>query len=151
MNLRQPVPRLDDNLQQHLVCTQALIDLLVEEKTALLGQDVDSLARVCAAKAEAAASLQALSTALHKLCGCSDAAGIEARLRQQPASLTLWQQLLQLAARCQQANLENGALLLERQVRVRSMLQLMQQGERPVYRRSGTAGTEGTRRALALA
>jgi flagellar biosynthesis/type III secretory pathway chaperone len=144
---------LRENLDQHLACAAALEQLLAEEKAALTANDLAGLEQLCAAKSAAAQSLQALSQRLYRLCGCSDAAGIERHLRSAggEAALAQWQELLRRAGRCQQANLENGALLLERRTRVRSMLQLIRRGEQPLYGPGGQAPTGAERRALASA
>jgi len=150
--IRQPQLSLNENLVQHIGCAEGLVKLLAEEKLALMANDLDGLTRLCAAKAEAALTLQALSAQLNKTCG-GDATVVASHIEKNGSSTQRrqWQDLLKLAARCQQANLENGALLLERQVRVRSMLQLMQRDEKPLYGRGGTSPLLASRRALALA
>lgn len=144
---------LNDLLNQQLNCAESLLRILTDEKTALLANDIEGLQKLCETKSAAAQTLQDLSAQLNKLCGSAIAAQIESFIRKQnqPQALGAWQSLLKAAARCQQANLENGALLLERQVRVRSLLQLIHRDERPLYGRAGASTLATPRRALALA
>lgn len=153
MTSRQNALAIKENLAQHVSCTETLLKILAEEKAALLGSDVDSLTRLCEAKSSAALTLQSLSARLNKACGSNDARQVEAHIRAtgETESIGRWEELLRLAARCQQANLENGALLLERQTRVRSMLQVLQRGEKPLYDRGGSSPLAASRRALASA
>lgn len=150
---RQPQTSIHENLVQHVGCAEGLLKLMAQEKAALLATDLEGLAQLCEAKANAAQTLQALSLQLNRACGGDSAdAGAYIEKSGDARLQKLWQQLMKLAVGCQQANLENGALLLERQTRVRSALQLLQpRDEKPLYGRSGASPLQASRRALALA
>lgn len=151
---RQTIFSIKENLAQHVACAETLLKLLADEKSALLGNDIDTLSRLCESKASAAATLQILSQRLNKACGSGDPLRIEAHISAGGDAdlLQRWRELLKLAARLQKLNLENGALLQERQTRVRSILQTLQRGsDKPLYGRDGASPLAAARRALALA
>lgn len=150
---RQTPLSLADNLNQHIVCAEALLSLLAEEKAALLNNDLAGLEKICESKSAAAGDLQTLSLSLNRLCGAQDGAGVERFIRNSgdTAQLQHWQTLTRLAARCQQSNLENGSLLQLRQNAVRSMMGMLQREERPLYGRRGHVPHSSGRRALAQA
>lgn len=144
---------LDDNLGRHISCAENLAKLLAEERDVLLSNDLEGLERICVSKSAAAQELQSLSASLNRGCGASNASAIENFIRHHGDALSLgrWNSLRELAAHCARANLENGALLQERQTRVRSLLQVIQQDTRPLYGRSGASPVPAMKRALASA
>lgn len=143
---------LGDNLNQHVINAQALIDILSRERAALMSQDVEALAELSQSKSAAAELMHHLGNSLRKMCGGAEGKAVESFICRQTNGLELlarWQLLLQLAARCQQANLENGVLLQDRQQRVRASLQLIRQLPRPLYGRAGAMSQDNGKRALA--
>ncbi len=151
-----PLPqRLADNLAAHLDCSQLLLTTLEHEHHALLANDVGSLEQLTATKAAAAHRLAELGGALNRLRSESGVRTIEellARLDSSGASRARWQELIDLAARCSDANRGNAALLDARQSQIRSALRLLGQGAAPsTYGRYGTAGVAHASRALGLA
>lgn len=143
---------LGDNLNQHVINAQALIDILSRERAALMSQDVEALTELNQSKSAAATQLHQLGVSLKKLCAGAEGKAVETFICRQTDGLELlarWQLLLQLAARCQQANLENGVLLLDRQQRVRASLQLIRQSPRPLYGPAGAMSQDNGKRALA--
>jgi flagellar biosynthesis/type III secretory pathway chaperone len=143
---------LRENLQEQIACAARLEQILMREKDVLISADLLILEQLCAEKSAQAETLQLLNRKLFRHFDISDASSFESRLRaQHPGLLPQWDELLQLAARCQRHNLENGALLIERRARVLSMLQVIHGRERPLYGRQGISDGDGGGRALASA
>jgi len=143
---------LGDNLNQHVIIAQALIEILAKERAALMIQDVETLVEVNHAKSTSAEQLHQLGISLKKMCHGAEGKAVESFICRQINGLELlarWQQLLQLADRCQKANLENGVLLQERQQRVRASLQMIRQAPRPLYGRAGSMNQDTGKHALA--
>lgn len=103
-------------LDQQIDLAGTLESLLQAEYQALLGSDIARLAELVSEKRRAAESLERSSLALSQQTGGVPAAampylGHEAQMR--------WQQLGVVAERLRSQNLHNGALLNERQNRLR--------------------------------
>lgn len=110
------LPLIDDQLR----LAGVLETLLRDEEQALLGSDLAQLAALVAQKRSAAEALEQASAALSRHTDgdphrAVDRADIETRQR--------WQALGQSAERLRRQNLVNGALLNERQNRLRWVLQ----------------------------
>lgn len=151
---RPPSSPLAENLNQHVITAQSLIEILARERAALMSQDVEALSAVNADKSAAATDLQRQGAALVALAGGAEGKALEAFICRQPDGLELlarWQLLLQLAGQCQNANMQNGILLQDRQQRVRASLQLIRQSPRPLYGPAGAIDADTGKRALARA
>lgn len=146
---------LRQNLDAHVACMSALLELLGREHQALLGSEAAALEQVSSEKSRAVAQLQKLSLQLSALPGIGGGAALEQAIARAGGELLrLWQELMTLAARCQQANITNGALIDARQAQVRWTLRHMLGGGTSAartYGRSGISRDDGARRILASA
>ena len=140
-------------IEQQIGCTEALLAAMRSERGALLGGKLEELEQACADKLAAANKLQSLGAQLAQLQAAPRQ--IEALLLRAPDSasaLARWRQLLGLAAACQQHNLENGALLDQRQMQLRRTRRaLLGDQAAPTYGRGGDSGYDPGRRSLASA
>lgn len=135
-------------IEQQITCANRLLSTLDQERQALLGNSMTALEQASADKLAAATTLQTLNGSLLKLnAGPQQIEGILKTADAADPIRERWQQLLELAARCQKANLGNGALLDERQSQLRrSLRSLPASAGNPLYGRSGGAGfTPGSR------
>lgn len=92
------------------------VELLAEEKSALIAGDAQQLPPLAGKKSALAERLGALDTQrglmLHAQGFSNDKSGIAAWLSgQTPANLALWHEILRLAALAREANDVNGALI----------------------------------------
>lgn len=145
---------LRQNIEDHIACTQALVQTLAQEHEALLGNEPAALEQVSARKNQSVSELQQLAQKLSAIPGARAGAELERSIRQGgDAVQRRWQALMGLAAQCQQANLANGALLEAKQSQIKWALGHML-GTAPVARTYGPAGISGDiggRRILARA
>ena len=153
MTTARPLPlRLQDHLDQHIACTQALLALLDEEHAALSGNDIAALERISTVKASTADQLAQLSAQLARHCGTAPGPATDARIRAEGAGVA-WDTLLDLARRAQDRNRRNGSLLTERERRTTRSLALLR-GSQAVplaYGRRGLASAVQGSRGLARA
>lgn len=135
----QTNPPLLENLRQQLDCTRRLLQALEIEKNALLADDAGLLEQVTATKSAAADALRRLGEPLLRLRAAQGPLAAHfARLPEGPQLLADWQELLELAQRCQRANQDNAMLLEVRHRQVRQTLQNLR-GDMPAqtYGRGG--------------
>lgn len=130
--------QLQTNLQSQLDCTRQLLDVLGQERSALIGSDVERLEQLTRHKAEAAGLLQTLGRSLLQLRG-NLRQGLDSWIASlRPALLSQWQELLQLAEQARRANDDNAMLLASRQAQLRNTLRAIRpQGSTEVYGRRG--------------
>lgn len=112
-------------IEQQVTCAGTLLETLERERQALLDNSMTALERASSDKLAAATTLQTLNGALQKLDAGPQQIELMIREAGSPTLDTSWRELLQLAARCQQTNLGNGALLDERQTQVRRQLRAL--------------------------
>jgi len=103
-------------LDQQLRIAQTLEGLLMAEYSALLASDLATLGDLVAQKRSAAESLEHSSIVLS---ASTDGAPEAAMRREGGEALSCWQALGTIADRLRRQNLANGALLNERQNRLR--------------------------------
>jgi flagellar biosynthesis/type III secretory pathway chaperone len=129
------------NLQQQHALMLQLADILETENRLLAGDEIESLEQLTTEKAAVAETLRALGTALTRRHG-QQAEALPAWLAAQADGLALgerWQALLALAARCQQRNSANAAILDARHRQVRGKLQVLRGDPSPSVYGKGTA------------
>lgn len=114
-------------IESQLYFAESLEALLQSEYTALLASDIDRLGEVVALKMGAAESLERASSELHQAVG-----GTPQDVLHELGADTAerWQQLGETADRLRSQNLLNGAVLNERQNRLRWVAERAQ-GEAP--------------------
>ena len=105
---------------------------------------VRELERIATVKASAAESLRELGVQLAAARNQSPGGGMQALFARVGADAALvdeWQQVLDVAARCQERNHENAVLLRARHAQVRAALfQLRGPSDPAIYGRRGEAG-----------
>ncbi|MEQ1439360.1 flagellar protein FlgN [Fontimonas sp. SYSU GA230001] len=132
--------RLDEHLHSHLDCARLLEKTLHEEHEALLANDVGALERITQTKSAASERLDALGNTLQRLRGEAGAPSIAALLVQADAggAAALWQQLIDTARRCADANRDNAILLEGRSQQIRNALRMVRgEAATDTYGRSG--------------
>jgi len=117
-------------LDVQLKLTETLENLLRDEHSALLRSDLAGLAELVAQKQATASSLERASVDLAQRTG-SAPGSLMARLGHEAQAR--WQQLSAAADRLRRQNLDNGALLNERQNRLRWIAQRAGQDSAPGY------------------
>ena len=142
---------LSQIIESHIHCAHDLLEVLQQERRALISGKPDQLEAVSSAKLKMVHGFQVLSD---KLTRYLNGESIESLLSRIGGGLDLrkrWADLLTLANECQQSNLANGALLDERHNQVRQSLQILFGHEaRPgVYGRWGDTSFRPERRVLA--
>lgn len=117
-------------LDHQLGLADSLEQLLLAEHQALLSSDLATLAQLVAEKRMAAETLEQSSLSLQQQTGGEPAAAIQ---QLGSAALQRWQQLAAVAERLRKQNLHNGALLNERQNRLRWVAQRASGEASPLY------------------
>lgn len=107
---------LSNLIDRQLHAADTLEGLLMAEYSALLGSDVAALTDLVAQKRSTAESLEHSSIALSEFTG---GAPEKAVLQAGAVAIEKWQRLAAIADRLRRQNLANGALLNERQNRLR--------------------------------
>lgn len=153
---RQPqqTDSLRQTIEQQIACTEALLTTLEQERQALVDNELPRLEQVSTDKIQSVTALQALGQQLDRLRDAGPDGKLDTLIqRSGDAVRERWQQLLGLAARCQKANLANGALLEERQSQVRWALgQMLGVDNTPrLYGPGGSTSAGGGSRKLARA
>ena len=135
-------------LNSQLHHADTLATLLQAEYQALLTSDLATLAQLVSAKHSAAASLEQCSAALAEHTG-----GAPQLLIPQlgPEAVQCWQQLGQIADALRQQNLSNGALLNERQNRLRWVAERAGGEAQGLYSPRASAGFSATLTGRSLA
>lgn len=149
------------HLDAEIAAAQALFDTLSAEREALKGTHAAALETAGAAKVAALATFEKLEQARRLLgraggLASDDRAAFERWLEaldRQSMLLTSWRRLLELTARCRDANQTNGLIVGHRQVQVRQLLGLLRGASgAETYGPSGARSTPATSaRALARA
>ena len=144
---------LSQIIESHIRCAHELLEVLQQERHALISGKPEQLESVSSSKLKMVHGFQVLSD---KLTRYLNGETIESLLARIGGGLDLrkrWSELLALANECQQTNLANGALLDERHNQVRQSLQILFGHEaRPgVYGRWGDTSFRPERRVIARA
>ena len=142
----ETVPQI---IEQHIISALELLEILKQERQALISGKPEAIEQVCASKIKLVQTFKQLSEKLTRYLGNEPIEQLLARTGLQQR----WQQLLTLAADCQKNNLANGALLDERQSYVRHAIKCLFGHEaRPgVYGRWGDTTFRPERRMIASA
>lgn len=111
-----PSTNVPSLLDAQIDCARQLQDILDAETQALLAADLNALAELVQRKQQAAETLEQLSRSLAQATGGAPAERIP-NLGEQASSR--WQTLRETAELLRKVNLHNGALLSERQTRLR--------------------------------
>ncbi len=125
-----PAPQLLPLLDRQLHIAEALEGLLMAEYSALLGSDVAALNDLVVQKRSTAESLEHSSIALSEYTGGAPETAI---VQAGAAAVEKWQRLGAIADRLRRQNLANGALLNERQNRLRWVAERAAGGAPPLY------------------
>jgi len=142
---------LSQIIEQHIASTGQLLEILQQERQALLSSKPEALEQISTTKMQSVNALKLLGDHLNRLLGNESIENLLARvggnLQQR------WQQLLAMARECQKNNLANGAIIDERQNYVRHAIKcLFGQEARPgVYGRLGDITFRPERRIIASA
>ena len=149
-------------LDEQIAAAVALVEGLHVERQALTGRDVEALNASSAQKQQLLARFEELEQERRMLCGAAGA-GTDPRAmdklmgaQETDVRATLeakWQRVMDLTARCRDANETNGMIAQARQRQILQLLGLMRTGANAgaTYGRSGVAATGGGTRALASA
>lgn len=124
------VSPLSHLIDRQLHAAEALEGLLMAEYSALLGSDVAALTDLVAQKRSMAESLEHSSIALSEF---TSGAPEKAVMQAGAVAIEKWQRLGAIADRLRVQNLANGALLNERQNRLRWVAERASGGAQPVY------------------
>lgn len=143
---------IETSVQAQLGCAEALTQLLAQERSALLGNDVAALEALTRDKNRHALELERLGQHVERMRAAAGVDSVRALLERAGIAAGAWQRLAELAAACLQANRDNAALLAARQQQIRSALQLLQPGGTPqIYGRGGAASLDFGARSFGLA
>jgi flagellar biosynthesis/type III secretory pathway chaperone len=127
--------------------------LLAEERQALETRDSAALAALATRKQAAVSELESIEArrvrALKQAAIPNDAAGMQ-RLLASADDQQRWQDYLDLAGRCQQANMTNGAVIRLRHQQIADALAVLSGDRRETYGPNGS-GRPANSRALAEA
>jgi flagellar biosynthesis/type III secretory pathway chaperone len=129
------------NLQAQHGCAQQLLDILREEREALMRSDVARLETLTRNKSDAAGVLHRLGIQLSQLRSAARAPTVDGWLAGLRSGLpALWTELLTLAGKCQAANQDNAMLLGTREAQLKQTLRAFRPAGTPeLYGRSGYA------------
>lgn len=128
-------------LRQEIVMASALLDVLRQEQTALLGKSASAIECALANKQQPTADLEKTSQQrdayLRKNNYSANHAGMLACIHDHDPQGrhqlgTLWQQLNTLGAQCLQQNQLNGNIIATRRLSVQTALSILR-GSEPVY------------------
>lgn len=143
---------LSQLIEQHISSASELLEILKQERQALVSGKVEALEQVSGIKLQCVNGFKLISDKLNRLLGSES---IEALLSRIGAGhlQQRWQQLLALARECQKDNLANGAIIVERQSYVRDAIKNMfgQEARPSVYGRMGDTNFSPERRIIASA
>ena len=142
---------LSQIIEQHISSTSELMEILKQERQALLSSKPEALEQITTIKLQSVNTFKQLGDSLNRLLGNES---IESLLTRMGGNLAQrWQQLLTMARECQKNNLANGAIIDERQNYVRHAIKCMfgQEARPSVYGRSGDTQFRPERRIIASA
>lgn len=142
---------LSQIIEQHISSATELLEILKQERQALLSSKPEALEQISAIKLQSVTTFRQLGDHLNRLLGSES---IEALLARMGGNLAQrWQQLLTMARECQKNNLANGAIIDERQNYVRHAIKCMfgQEARPAVYGRMGDTHFKPERRVIASA
>lgn len=144
--------QLDALILSQTDCARALQTTLEAEHQCLLSGDLEQLHGILSAKDGSAQRLSDLGRQMGRLCGGPEQMEATVVACGDGTLTAHWQALLQVALLCQQANFANGALLMERQARLRSLQHVINDDPMPaVYGQRGSSATHERRPAFATA
>ena len=149
-------------LDEQIAAAVALVEGLQAERQALTGRSVEALNASSAQKERLLARFEELEQERRMLCGAAgvgnDPRAMNKLMGAQETDVraTLeakWRRVLELSARCRDANETNGMIAQARQRQILQLLGLMRTGANAgaTYGRTGVAATGGSTRALASA
>lgn len=109
-------------IEQHISSALELLEILQQERQALISGRPESLEKVSVLKLKSVHTFKQLSEKLTKYLGGESIEQMLARIGSNMNLYQRWQELMTLATECQKHNLANGALLDERQSYVRNAI-----------------------------
>ncbi|HEU0187070.1 MAG TPA: flagellar protein FlgN [Gallionellaceae bacterium] len=140
------------HLNQELAALRAFVDLLEKEQQLLLSNDADQLLPLSETKAQAATRITQLTRQRRDAWLAKPGDSMEKLLpRVAPALLTVWQNILKLAAQAQELNHINGELIqsgLRRNQQALAALQSASQHAAGLYGPDGQPSLGGSGRVL---
>ena len=144
---------LSQIIEQHISSALELLEILQQERQALISGKPEALEKVSFSKLKSVHTFKQLSEKLSRYLGDESIEQLLTRLGGGMNLQQRWQELLALATECQKCNLANGALIDERQSYVRNAIKgLFGHEARPgVYGRWGDTSFRPERRMIASA
>lgn len=155
-NLTSQAPATPESLsqiiEQHISSATELLEILTQERQALISGKPEALEQVSATKLQSVNAFKLLGDRLNRVLGSEKIESMLSRLGNSSLQQR-WQQLLALAQECQKKNLANGAIIDERQNYVRHAIKSMfgQEARPAVYGRMGDTNFRPERRIIASA
>lgn len=156
-NLNNPPPAATDKLaqiiEQHISAASALLEILKQEKQALISGRPEQLEQVSATKLQSVNAFRVIGEKLTQFLGNESIESVLSRMDGANSPRHRWQELMKLATECQRSNLVNGAIIDERQNYVRHAIKCMfgQEARPAVYGRSGDTHFRPERHIIASA
>jgi flagellar biosynthesis/type III secretory pathway chaperone len=140
-------------IEQHIASATELLEILKQERQALIAGKPEALEQVSTTKLQSINAFKLLGEKLNRYLGNESIDKLLARVGDGLNLQQRWQKLLAMAMECQKNNLANGAIIDERQNYVRHAIKsLFGQEARPaVYGRSGDTHFRPERHIIASA
>ena len=157
MNLSNQAPVVMESLpqiiEQHISSALELLEILQQERQALISGKPEALEQVSASKLKSVQTFRILSDKLNRYLGNESIEHLLARIGSGMNLHQRWQELMTLATECQNHNLANGALIDERQNSVRHAIKCLfgHEAGPGVYGRCGDTSFRPERRIIASA
>lgn len=144
---------LSQIIEQHISSVTELLEILKQERQALISSQPEALEQVSAAKLKLVNTFKLLNDNLNRSLGNEKIESLLARIGGGLNLQQRWKQLLALTSECQKNNLSNGALIEERQSHVRNAIKCLfgQEAGAGVYGRAGDTHFSPERRIIASA
>ena len=140
-------------IEQHISSVNELLEILRQERQALMSTKPEALEQVSATKLKLVNTFKILNDNLNRALGNEKIESLLSRIGDGLNLRQRWQQLLSLTAEAQKNNLSNGALIEERQGYVRHAIKSLfgQEAGAGVYGRAGETNFRPERRIIASA
>jgi len=126
---------IEQCLQEEIAAMSALSNLLVEEKSALINDDIASLNKTNAHKSDLLRKISELERMRFNHLNANgfscDQSGMESFLQNTPESVAnskLWEELLAISEQAKQNNNTNGLLITRRLAQNQTALNILQRG-----------------------
>jgi len=155
-NLTSQAPATPESLsqiiEQHISSANELLEILKQERQALISGKPEALEQVSSTKLQSVNAFKLLGEKLNRVLGSEKIESMLSRLGGSSLQQR-WQELLTLAQECQKNNLANGAIIDERQNYVRHAIKSMfgQEARPAVYGRTGDTNFRPDRHIIASA